>query len=70
MGRACFLLLGAAGIRMIPGDMQTESGDDEDGDSEAEEPEPKPRKKMKGEKSGKVTGRQKHRDASFFAGLL
>ncbi|CAK0786967.1 hypothetical protein CVIRNUC_010181 [Coccomyxa viridis] len=47
---------------------QAESGDDEDGDSEAEEP--TPRKKMKGEKSGKVTGRQKHRDASFFAGLL
>lgn len=44
------------------------SGDDEDGDSESEEP--RPRKKKKGEKSGKVTGRQKHRDASFFAGLL
>ena len=56
---------------MVSGVLQAgngRDGDDEDDDSEAEEP--KPRKKMKGEKSGKVTGRQKHRDASFFAGLL
>ena len=63
--------MSAAGIRIVSGVLQAEEGrdgDNEDDDSEAEEP--KPRKKMKGAKSGKVTGRQKHRDASFFAGLL
>ncbi len=42
-------------------------GEKEKSDSEDE---PQPKKKRKKGKTGKVTGKQKHRDASFFAGLL
>ena len=55
----------------MTGDLQAgtaKGGGGEGCDSDSEEP--RPRKKTKGQKSGKVTGRQKHRDASFFAGLL
>jgi len=51
--------------------MQAAEEQDLDGKSNASdsEDEPQPKKRKKG-KSGKVTGKQKHRDASFFAGLL
>ena len=39
-------------------------------DASDSEDEPQPKKKRKKGKAGKVTGKQKHRDASFFAGLL
>ena len=43
-------------------DVKSNASDSED--------EPQPKKKRKKGKSGKVTGKLKHRDASFFAGLL
>ena len=52
--------------------MQAAEEQDLDGQSNASdsEDEPQPKKKRKKGKSGKVTGKQKHQDASFFAGLL
>ena len=52
--------------------LQPEEDAQGEGEKEASdsEDEPQPKKKRKKGKSGKVTGKQKHRDASFFAGLL
>lgn len=50
--------------------LQPEEAGDVDQDSDGESEEPQPRKKRKKDKSGKVTGKQKHHDASFFAGLV
>lgn len=50
--------------------VQEDAGGEGEKEASESDDEPQPKKKRKKGKSGKVTGKQKHRDASFFAGLL